>query len=156
MSWNVHGLGDLDKCTIVRDAIRSTTPSVVCLQATKLSECEIFKAATFLPQNMSSSFCDRGSPVLLAPAVACSLPGIQTFSPSLITVMPPPTAFLQPWPPRSLIIYAPSDHRQTPAFLSQLAKIANLFTSAPHGSTLSLVTLVSPSSAAAVPAARAA
>lgn len=53
-------------------------------------------------------------------------------------------------------IYAPSDHRQTPAFLSQLAEIANLFTSAPHGSTLSLVTLVSPGSAAAVPAARAA
>jgi len=37
VSWNVRGLGDPDKCTIVRNALRDAKPSIVCLQETKLA-----------------------------------------------------------------------------------------------------------------------
>jgi exonuclease III len=43
LSWNVRGLGDLDKCNIVRDALKQATPSIICLQETKLCECSRFK-----------------------------------------------------------------------------------------------------------------
>ena len=31
MSWNVRGLGDSDKCVLVRDAIVSSSPAIACL-----------------------------------------------------------------------------------------------------------------------------
>ena len=45
MSWNVRGLGDSEKCDVVRDAIASATPSVCCLQETKLHDVDQFMAS---------------------------------------------------------------------------------------------------------------
>lgn len=55
LSWNTRGLGDYDKCIVVRDAIRAASPSVACLQESKLHEVTCFKAKTFLPANLSSN-----------------------------------------------------------------------------------------------------
>jgi len=50
ISWNVRGLGDSDKCNLVRNAFRDANPVIVCLQETKLCSIDFFKAATFLPK----------------------------------------------------------------------------------------------------------
>ncbi|CAN6343421.1 unnamed protein product [Urochloa humidicola] len=55
LSWNVRGLGDRLKCNNVRLAIH-THPTLVCFQETKLTSIDNFKAATFLPQPLASSF----------------------------------------------------------------------------------------------------
>jgi len=55
VSWNVRGLGDSDKCGIVRNAICDVKPSIVCLQETKLQNIDFFKAKSFLPSNLASS-----------------------------------------------------------------------------------------------------
>jgi len=56
MSWNVRGLGDSEKCDVVRDAIASATPSVCCFQETKLHDVPAPKARTFLPTTLANSF----------------------------------------------------------------------------------------------------
>lgn len=49
LSWNVRGLGDHNKCILVRDAIFSTRPNIVCLQETKLGNVDHLKVRNFLP-----------------------------------------------------------------------------------------------------------
>ena len=44
--WNVRGLGDSNKCSLVKDALLASHPSVVCLQETKLQVVDTFKAAS--------------------------------------------------------------------------------------------------------------
>jgi len=51
MSWNVRGLGDSDKCNLVRNVLVDAKPSVICIQETKLATLDLFKAKTFLPPN---------------------------------------------------------------------------------------------------------
>jgi exonuclease III len=48
-SWNVRGLGDPDKCDIVRATLLSAKPSFVCLQESKLGDLSVAKASSFLP-----------------------------------------------------------------------------------------------------------
>jgi hypothetical protein len=38
-----------EQCIVVRNAIKAASPSVACLQETKLNEISCFKAKTFLP-----------------------------------------------------------------------------------------------------------
>jgi exonuclease III len=57
LSWNVRGLGDPDKCTIVRDVISLASPSVACLQESKLCDLSCLKARSFLPKNLASFLC---------------------------------------------------------------------------------------------------
>lgn len=47
LSWNVRGLNDQAKCTIVRSIIRFSKVSVVCLQETKLSSTLLEKFRSF-------------------------------------------------------------------------------------------------------------
>ncbi|XP_078175173.1 uncharacterized protein LOC144568675 [Carex rostrata] len=49
LSWNCRGLGDLDKCLVVRNVIRSSRCDVVCLQETKLNNLDCSYASAFLP-----------------------------------------------------------------------------------------------------------
>ena len=49
VSWNVRGLGDPDKCAIVKDALVSANPSIICLQETKLHHITQFQSRSFLP-----------------------------------------------------------------------------------------------------------
>ncbi|CAN6251018.1 unnamed protein product [Urochloa humidicola] len=55
LSWNVRGLGDRTKCNNVRLAIHAQ-PTLLCFQETKLTSIDNFKAATFLPQPLASTF----------------------------------------------------------------------------------------------------
>lgn len=56
VSWNTRGLGDPDKCNLVRNVLFDAKPSVICIQETKLASVDLFKAKTFLPPNIASSF----------------------------------------------------------------------------------------------------
>ena len=53
-SWNIRGLGDSDKCSLLKVALLASRSSVVCLQESKLQEVDRRKAATFLPQCLRS------------------------------------------------------------------------------------------------------
>uniref|UniRef100_A0A8R7VHU8 Endonuclease/exonuclease/phosphatase domain-containing protein n=1 Tax=Triticum urartu TaxID=4572 RepID=A0A8R7VHU8_TRIUA len=52
LNWNVRGLGEDDKCSLVRDTITSCCPSVICLQETKLSSVSPLKLRAFLPMHL--------------------------------------------------------------------------------------------------------
>ncbi|PNT71225.1 hypothetical protein BRADI_2g24975v3 [Brachypodium distachyon] len=47
--WNVRGLGRPAKCTDIKAALAAASPSIICLQETKLTDISIFKAYSFLP-----------------------------------------------------------------------------------------------------------
>ena len=55
VSWNVRGLGDSDKCRIVRELFSDAKPNIVCIQESKLVDFSLSKAKTFLPRHLSSS-----------------------------------------------------------------------------------------------------
>ena len=52
--WNVRGLGDSNKCTLVKDALLASRSFVVCLQESKLQQMDLRKAATSLPVGLRS------------------------------------------------------------------------------------------------------
>jgi exonuclease III len=126
MSWNVRGLGDSDKCVLVRDAIVSSSPAIACLQETKLSDVTVFKAASFLPSSLASNFLHipaagtRGgiltawnenslqlnSYIIRRHALTCC------FTLLAVNVVIHITN-----------VYAPSDHRDAPDFLQILQEI---------------------------------
>jgi len=130
--WNVRGLGDPKKCTIVRDAIRSARPTIACLQETKLSACNFFKAATFLPPNLASSFVSYD-------AVGSRGGMLTAWDPSLVTLQNHSspndyclsTCFSSTASEHSFFVtnvYAPSDHRESHLFLSCLSNLVPSFT----------------------------
>lgn len=55
LNWNVKGLGDAEKCLLVKDAILASRPDVVCLQETKLQVVDARKVASFLPSNLRTA-----------------------------------------------------------------------------------------------------
>ncbi|CAO2150038.1 unnamed protein product [Urochloa humidicola] len=61
LTWNVRGLGDKSKCSNVRLAFPTASPTIACLQETKLQAIDQFKAATFLPHRLASSFAFQPS-----------------------------------------------------------------------------------------------
>ena len=126
LSWNVRGLGDADKCRVVRDLIQSLKLDIVCLQETKLRTVDERRARAFLPPNLSLFRCvdasgSRGGiltawdprAVLLHSFIArkhtLSLAFTSTTSDAAFTVTN---------------VYAPSDHRDSLAFLLDLEEIA--------------------------------
>lgn len=55
--WNVRGLGDDDKCTVVNSAVVDMSPAVLCMQETKLRAPTSFKLKTILPRSLSANEC---------------------------------------------------------------------------------------------------
>jgi hypothetical protein len=53
--WNVRGLGDDDKCSVVNSAVVDMAPAVLCLQETKLRAPTSFKLGSFLPRSLSAN-----------------------------------------------------------------------------------------------------
>ncbi|CAN6293304.1 unnamed protein product [Urochloa humidicola] len=76
LSWNVRGLGDRKKCNDVRLAIFSP-PTVLCFQETKLTAVNTFKAASFLPHALASSYSFQ-------PSIRASGGVLTTWDPSLL------------------------------------------------------------------------
>jgi hypothetical protein len=54
MSWNIWGLGDSDKCIVVRDALSLARPIIVCIQESKLRSINVFSSRSFLPRNVTN------------------------------------------------------------------------------------------------------
>lgn len=126
MSWNVRGLGlgRRKKCDAVQDTIAVSHPHIVSIQESKLHSLDSRKLCSFLPPHLDS--------FAFAPA-AGSRRGIVTSWDSGAVAASPPTIS-----PHSLTlsftsttsghsfnivnVYAPSDHRDTDAFLNELSQ----------------------------------
>lgn len=54
VSWNVRGLNDPDKCSIVKDTLATGAASIICLQETKLNRTNDAKTRAFLPPRFTN------------------------------------------------------------------------------------------------------
>lgn len=126
LSWNVRGLGDSDKCKTVRDTIISARLDVACLQEMKLRATDLSKAKTFLPLNLAYYKC-----VDVIGACGGLITAWDTRSltmTSFIARQRSLTTYFTSTASGSSIavtnIYAPVDHRDSVAFLEDLAEVA--------------------------------
>ncbi|RCV22155.1 hypothetical protein SETIT_4G197800v2, partial [Setaria italica] len=122
LSWNVRGLGDPQKCTVVKDSISSSHPSIVCLQESKLRALDGLKARSFLPPAITAFRCvdalDTRGGIITAwdPTIFAA--------DSFITRRHTLTVFLSSTASNYSFavtnIYAPADHRDSLPFLEDL------------------------------------
>lgn len=54
LSWNVHSLGQSDKCVVVRDNIAKNYPQLICLEETKLVTIDDCTFCSFIPSNLDA------------------------------------------------------------------------------------------------------
>lgn len=54
-SWNVRGLGNLDKCLVVRKVLREACVDVVCLQETKWNTLDFNYVSSAFPSFLNNS-----------------------------------------------------------------------------------------------------
>jgi exonuclease III len=133
VSWNVRGLGDSDKCNVVRNVLSDAKPSFICIQESKLSEVNFFKAQSFLPRPLSSSS-------VLRPADGSRGGLITAWAPSLFTLN---SHLSNPYSLTSSFscnasnfdititnVYGPSDHSSTAPFLQEIRDIKQLVSGA--------------------------
>lgn len=124
--WNVRGLGDSDKCDLVRNAISDANPHVACLQESKLGSLDGNKAKSFLPPNLTDfstllAASSRGSIVTAWNPAFLSGSSLSSGLYSLTTHFSSTTsehAFTL------TNVYAPADHRKSAAFLAELSTVA--------------------------------
>ncbi|CAN6228097.1 unnamed protein product [Urochloa humidicola] len=127
MSWNVRGLGDSDKCDVVRDAISAASPTLVCLQETKLTDVTAKKARLFLPPTHASSLHflsaagTRGGILTAWNANSFTLESFIARRHTLTTVL---SSTLSDHRLSVTNVYAPADHRDSLEFLDGLRELA--------------------------------
>lgn len=126
LSWNVQGLGEEDKCVVVRDLISSAGPDFACLQESKLASLDMFKTRSFLPTRLTS-VCSRyadgscGGIITTWDQNAFSLVSSDTRSFTLTTLF---TSTASKAAFHLTNVYAPADHSFTYEFLAELAVLA--------------------------------
>ena len=125
ISWNVRGLGDSDKCDVVRDTLTTVKPTVVCLQETKLSSTSVAKARSFLPTSFRDFLCvdaggTRGGILTAWDVHALSLKGFIARKHTLTTVLVSTVTDISFTVTN---VYAPSDHHDSASFLEDLAEL---------------------------------
>jgi len=121
--WNVRGLGDSDKCNLVRRVFLDARPNIVCIQESKLAEIDAFKAKTFLPTSLSNSF-------VLSPAAGTHGGLVTAWDPTIFTLQ---SHFLKPYTLTTVFTcnasnldftvtntYGPADHTASASFLQHL------------------------------------
>lgn len=54
LNWNVRGLGDPNKCAVVKDIVYDSKPALVCFQETKWNECSIFRVRQVCPSRFKN------------------------------------------------------------------------------------------------------
>jgi hypothetical protein len=125
LSWNVRGLGDSEKCELVRAAIASLSPTVACLQETKAQEISKFKARSFLPPKLADTFLDIPSTGTRGGLITAWDTDVLELS-SFVTRQYALTCHFLLANTNSEItitnVYALSDHRDTATFLDILGK----------------------------------
>ena len=129
LSWNVRGLGDADKCAVVKDVLTNANPTVICLQETKLSSTSASKACSFLPTPFRDLHCvdatgSRGGILTAWDANALSLSSFITRKHTLTTVLVSTVTNIGFTVTN---VYAPSDHRDSATFLEDLAALTVKF-----------------------------
>lgn len=127
LSWNVRGLGQDKKCAACRDTISISHPHIVCLQETKLQHLDARKSKSFLPSHISE--------FAFVPADGSRGGMLTAWDPRVATAGSPaqtPYSLSVPFSSTSSShsftvtnIYAPADHRETPAFLADLLTLAH-------------------------------
>ena len=126
ISWNVRGLGDAEKCDIVRDTLTTVKPTIICLQETKLSSTSVTKARSFLPTSFRQFHCvdvggTRGGILTAWDDYSLSLRSFITRKHTLTTVLVSTVTNISFTVTN---VYAPSDHRDSASFLEDLAELA--------------------------------
>jgi exonuclease III len=125
VSWNIRGLGDDDKCTMVKDTLSAAQPNIVCLQESKLSSTDALKTRASLPPHISGFCCvdaaaTRGGLVTAWDKRSFSLTSFITCHHTLTT------AFASTASDYCFTVtngYMPSDHRDSLAFLEDLEEV---------------------------------
>jgi len=126
VSWNVRGLGDPDKCTVVKDALVASAPSVICLQETKLSDLSRFKAHSFLPPHFTDTIQfvrAAGSCGGILTAWNTNLFSLDSFISRRHTLTTALTATSSDLRLTVTNVYAPADHRDSKIFLADLLEL---------------------------------
>jgi len=112
---------------LVRDAIQAATPSILCLQETKLSDINNFKAKTFLPLPLANSFAFNPADGTRGGVRTAWNAALWDVSATLNHQYSITTSFRSTVSDYSITItniYAPSDHRLSRAFLAELFTIS--------------------------------
>ena len=128
LSWNVRGLGDPDKCNVVRDAISSANPTVMCVQESKLHSIDQFKIKTFLPPQLACSYKyipavgSRGGIVTAWSQSYWSCSDFTLKNHSLTTLL---VSTLFDHSLTVTNVYGPSDHRHSSDFLRELHDLSS-------------------------------
>ncbi|TVU26819.1 hypothetical protein EJB05_29384, partial [Eragrostis curvula] len=126
ISWNVRGLGDVDKCKLVCDNLTSALPTIICLQESNLDNVDRFKAATFLPTAFTTLYSldadgTRGGILTAWGPSIFTLSSFTTRRHTLTTTLHSTTTDLAI---TITNVYAPSDHRDSQIFLDGLIELA--------------------------------
>ncbi|KAK1685445.1 hypothetical protein QYE76_046293 [Lolium multiflorum] len=127
-SWNVQGLGDPDKCAVVKNAATAAAPSVLCLQETKLSSLNTAKARTFLPPFLSEN-ATRDADGSRGGILTAWDTKLLTLSSSIQRRFSLTTTFASTTTDLSFTVtnvYAPSDHSLTDDFVSDMVELLPL------------------------------
>ena len=112
-----------DKCAVVKDALVSVAPAVICLQETKLRDVNRFKAHSFLPPHFTNTIQyvnaagSRGGILTAWNTNTFTLDTFISRRHTLTTVLSS-TASEQYFSITN--VYAPSDHRDSGNFLDDL------------------------------------
>ncbi|TVU02265.1 hypothetical protein EJB05_52261, partial [Eragrostis curvula] len=127
VSWNVRGLGDDDKCKLVRDGLSSPSPAIICVQETKLNDVSRFKAASFLPHGFSDfSFVEAtGTRGGLLTAWNPNVFSRSSFIARQHTLTTSLTSTSSDLHLTVTNVYAPADHRDSQTFLDDLVELAS-------------------------------
>ncbi|KAG2577768.1 hypothetical protein PVAP13_6NG174203, partial [Panicum virgatum] len=126
VSWNVRGLGDPDKCAVVKDALVASTPSVICLQETKLSDLKCFKTHSFLPPHFTNSIQyvrAAGSRGGILTAWDTNLFTLDSFISRRHTLTTALSAAASDQRLTVTNVYAPADHHDSKNFLEDLLEL---------------------------------
>ncbi|KAM0926580.1 hypothetical protein ACQ4PT_003607 [Festuca glaucescens] len=122
---SADGLGDDDKCGLVRDAILDARPSIVCIQESKLSSLDRVKLRSFLPPYFSdfASRDDDGSQGGIVTAWDSSSFSLVASSHDAFTLTTILTSTATDLSFTVTNVYAPANHALTRAFFREVERL---------------------------------
>lgn len=127
LSWNVCGLGNLDKCSVVKDTLVAAKTSVFCLQETKLRDVAPATVHALLPSSHAATFHtvnadgSRGGMLTAWDANIFALTYFITHQFTVTTVLSSTSSDLVHTVTN---VYGPADHRDSALFLESLGELA--------------------------------
>lgn len=126
LTWNVHGLGEKCKCDNIWLMLPSYLPAITCFQETLPQHIDTFKAATFLPHLLASSFAFSPSSDASRGILTAWNPNFLTLTASSSQHFSLTTTFTATATNLSFTVtncYGPCDHADKLEFLEDLALV---------------------------------